>query len=195
MRGFEVQEPILNSPYEEPKAHWRIVEGEPAERVPGRRPALYYYRPPGQAAVEAGIGTAIELKLVNRIRSQVNAWREQGYPGVTRTTLELIQHWLEAAETLIFLTEARPDLRQGIDVPVDEPTAQQKAQGAAAFQRYATKMATRFREFSHLGAPRAGAVWNWHCPPVGMRGGTATAPRWSMKYWRWGSTAWNSATT
>jgi len=148
MRGFEVQEPILNSPYEEPQLHWRIGEGEPAERVSGRRPALYYYRPPGQGAVEAGIGTAIELKLVNRIRKQVSIWREQGYPGVTRTTMELIQHWrregrefrlffaqLEAAETLIFLVEARQDLRQGIDVPLDEPTSHQKSQGAVAFRR------------------------------------------------------------
>lgn len=151
----EVQEPILNSPYEELRVHWRIVEGEPAERVSGRRRALYYYRPPGQASVEAGVGTAVELDLVNRIRSRVNAWREKGFPGVSRTTMELIQHWrrdgrqfrlffaqLEAAETLIFLNEARQDLRQGIQVPLDEPTAQQKAQGAIAFIRDATKMAT-----------------------------------------------------
>ena len=53
-----------------------------------------------------------------------------GYPGVTRTTLELLNYWrrdgreqrlffaqLEAAETIIFLTEARADFLQGIDVP------------------------------------------------------------------------------
>ena len=79
MTGFEVQEPILNSPYEEPQEYWRIIEGEPAERIPGRRPALYFYRPPGQSTAEAGAGTTIELKLVNRIRERVNAWREQGY--------------------------------------------------------------------------------------------------------------------
>ena len=28
MSGFEVQEPILNSPYEEPREHWRIVEAK-----------------------------------------------------------------------------------------------------------------------------------------------------------------------
>lgn len=46
MTGFEVKDPILNSPYEEPQEYWRIIEGETPERVPGRRPAMYYYRPP-----------------------------------------------------------------------------------------------------------------------------------------------------
>jgi type III restriction enzyme len=57
----------------------------------------------------------------------VKAWRAAGYPGVTRTTLELLQWWqrdgrekrlfyaqIEAAETIIFLIEARQDFRQGI---------------------------------------------------------------------------------
>ena len=28
MSGFEVPEPILSGPYDEPAQHWRIVEGE-----------------------------------------------------------------------------------------------------------------------------------------------------------------------
>jgi hypothetical protein len=35
---FEVPEPILNGPYEEPQEHRRIVEGEPPRRDHGRRP-------------------------------------------------------------------------------------------------------------------------------------------------------------
>jgi type III restriction enzyme len=171
--GFEVPDPILNSAYEEPQAHWRIVEGEPAEQVPGRRPALYNYRPAGQAAVEAGVGTAIELKLVNRIRERVKAWRDQGYPGVTRTTLELLHHWrregrefrlffaqLEAAETVIFFLEARHDFKQGIDLPLDEPTPQQKAEGTAAFRRYATKMATGTGKTTVMGMIAAWSILN-----------------------------------
>ena len=69
-----------------------------------------------------------------------------GYPGVTRTTLELLQWWqrdgrekrlfyaqLEAAETVIFLTEARADFRQGIDVPREDPSDEKKAEGFTGF--------------------------------------------------------------
>lgn len=158
MTGFEVQEPILNSPYEEPQEHWCIVKGESPLRVKGRRPAMYFYRPPGPASGGEGAGTAIELKLVNRIRDRLSEWRLlalKGEGGVTRTTMELMNYWrrdgretrlffaqLEAAETIIFLTEARQDFLQGIHVPIDEPTPQQKVEGATAFRRFATKMAT-----------------------------------------------------
>jgi type III restriction enzyme len=96
MSAYEVPEPILNSPFEEPQEYWHIVEGETPNRLPGRRPAMYFYRDPKvKPEKEAGgaVGTAIELTLVNRIREQVKKWRLDGYPGVTRTTLELLQWW------------------------------------------------------------------------------------------------------
>src|SRR3972149_7375665 len=127
MSVYEVQQPILNSPCEEPQEHWEIIEGEAPRRQSGRRPAMYFYRDPkAKPEKEYGnvVGTAIELKFVNRIRDQVKKWREQNYPGVTRTTLELLQWWrrdgrekrlffaqLEAVETIIFLMEARADFR------------------------------------------------------------------------------------
>ena len=94
MSGYEVPEPILNSPFEEPREHWRIGEGELPRREPGRRPAMYYYRPPttgGEFDPNGNVGIAVELKLVNRIRERLKEWRGQGCPGATRTTLELLQ--------------------------------------------------------------------------------------------------------
>src|SRR5687768_7017280 len=96
MNSLEVPQPILNSPFEEPAEHWHIVEGETPERRQGRRPAVYYYRDPKAKAAseETGTGgTPVELELVNLIRERVKAWRAEGYPGVTRTTLELLQWW------------------------------------------------------------------------------------------------------
>ena len=157
MSGFEVSEPILSGPYDEPAEHWRIVEGEQPRREQGRRPAMYYYRPPGPVSEGDGdgLGTLIELKLVNRIRHRLEEWHAAGRPGVTRTTVELLEYWTregrqhrlffaqrEAAETVIFLTEARPDFRQGIDIPLDEPSEERRAAGHTAFRRLACKMAT-----------------------------------------------------
>jgi type III restriction enzyme len=44
MNGYEVPEPILNSPSDEPSEHWHIVESDTPERRLGRRPAMYFYR-------------------------------------------------------------------------------------------------------------------------------------------------------
>ena len=178
MNAHEVLEPILNSPFEEPREHWRIVEHEPPQRMPGRRPAMYYYRPPGPepSSVQQGVGTAIGLKLVNRIRAQVADWRSlalRGEGGVTRTTMELLRYWrregrrqrlffaqLEAAETVIFLTEARRDFLQGIDVPLDEPSAVAQANGIRPFRRYACKMATGTGKTTVMGMLAAWSILN-----------------------------------
>ena len=160
MNPHEVPEPILNSPFEEPGEHWWITEHDPPERRSGRRPAMYFYRHPGQepSLDQQGTGTAIELKLVNRVRAKLAEWRPlalRGEGGVTRITMELLRYWrrdgrkhrlffaqVEAAETIIFLTEARPDFLQGIRIPMDEPGEDAKADGMRAFRRYACKMAT-----------------------------------------------------
>ncbi|ORX13077.1 BPTD_3080 family restriction endonuclease [Mycobacterium xenopi] len=152
MTAFEVGQPILNGPFHEPAEHWQIQEGQEPKRVAGRRPAGYFYRDPKAPPPEPGTparGAWQDLDLVNLIRERLAQWRELGYPGATRTTLELLQYWrrdrqqplffaqLEAAETIIFLHEARPDLLQGIHVPPEEAP-----DGVEAFRRYACKMAT-----------------------------------------------------
>lgn len=176
MSNFEVSDPILSSPFEEPREHWWIVEGEAPERRAGRRFAHYFYRDPRSAtkeSAETDIGTMIELKIVTRIRERLAAWRAAGYPGASRTTLELLAYWSregrkqplffaqrEAAETIIFLTEARADFRQGIDVPRDEPSDDKKAEGYAGFLRYACKMATGSGKSTVMGMIAAWSILN-----------------------------------
>jgi type III restriction enzyme len=46
MSAYEVPQPILNSPFDEPQEHWHIVEGEMPEQRLGRRPSMYFYRDP-----------------------------------------------------------------------------------------------------------------------------------------------------
>jgi len=171
MSGFEVSEPILCGPYDEPAEHWRIVEGETPRPEAGRRPAMYYYRPPGPISETAGDdpGTLIELKLVSRIRERLKEWQAAGRPGVTRTTLELLDYWTregrqhrlffaqrEAAETIVFLTEGRRDFRQGIDIPLDEPSEGRKVEGSTP------SAATRARW-----RPGPARRRSWPCSPPG----------------------------
>jgi type III restriction enzyme len=148
--SFEVAEPILNSPYEEPDRYWRLQQGVAPDLRNGRRPAGYFYRDPRADDQTSARGDWIELELVNLIRERVVQWRAAGYPGTTRTTLELLSYWrrdgrqhrlffaqLEGAETIVFLNEARSDLLQGVDVPPEIV-----AEGIEGFTRYASKMAT-----------------------------------------------------
>lgn len=154
-----------------------MKEGTDPEKRPGRRPAIYYYPEPSTedaSGATAPKGTAIELKLVSLIRSRTKEWRAAGYPGVTATTLELLHYWrrdgrlfrfffaqLEAAETVIFLNEARRDFVQGIDVPSDEPSDQQKTErGYKAFRRYACKMATGSGKTTVMGMIGAWSILN-----------------------------------
>lgn len=175
MSNYEVPNPILNSPYEEPREHWRIEQGVPAVRAAGRRPASYFYRDP-RAVMDGTEGTAgiqIEMKLANRIRERVRAWRAEGYPGVSRTTDELLGWWrrdgrqhrlffaqLEAAETIIFLAEARADFLQGIEVPRDEPGPAKREEGYTGFTRYACKMATGSGKTTVMGMIAAWSILN-----------------------------------
>ena len=113
-----VDEPIVNSPFAEPTRHYRIRGGAPVlveERRPsGFTPGLRTRG--GQASMLEE--EFVELPLVNEIRRRVRAWREAGYPGASRTTLDLLRYWarpdrerrlffcqLEAAETAIWLAE------------------------------------------------------------------------------------------
>jgi type III restriction enzyme len=118
----------------------------------------------------------LELALVNQIRALVKEWRTlalRGEGGVTRTTQELLNYWrrdgrqhrlffaqLEAAETIIFLKEARGDFLQGIDIPVDNVSEERKAEGFSAFQRYACKMATGSGKTTVMGMLAAWSILN-----------------------------------
>lgn len=139
-----VDNPILNSPFEEPSRYWEYREGQPVV-AEGRRPAGYYLRSRTCGAqVSMFEEEFVPLELVNTIRERVKGWRERGYPGVTSITRQLLNQWnnpdrerklffcqREAAETLIWLVEASPAEKQGIEITKDN-----------GLTRYACKMAT-----------------------------------------------------
>ena len=174
MSEYEVPEPILNTPFEKPKQYWFLQKGEEPQKLDGRRSAGYFYRDPSLPVTDDDdAGAWVELALANMIRERLDAWRAGGCSGASRTTLELLQWWrrdgrkerlffaqLEAAETVIFLVEGRPDLRQGINVPWDEPSADAQAKGYKAFRRYACKMATGAGKTTVMGMLIAWSILN-----------------------------------
>ncbi|MCY4611005.1 MAG: DEAD/DEAH box helicase family protein [Gammaproteobacteria bacterium] len=161
MPAHEVNEPIISSPYEEPSRHWKIHEHEPPELINSRREPTYMYLPTGKVAdddEEQDVGYEIKLEQVALIRQRLADWRPhalQGEGGVSRTTMDLLKYWrregreqplffaqLEAAEAIIFLTEARLDFQQGINIPLEEMGEKKQRDGFKAFKRYCCQMAT-----------------------------------------------------
>lgn len=139
---------IINSPYEEPTRYWHYDrESRTFSLVEGnRRPAGYVIASESSRSFDDP-GIFKEIPLVNLIRPRVRAWADAGYTGVTGITKRLLDHWqnpeerehrrfffcqLEAIETLIWLAEAPPSEKVGIDIP----------QEGNAFQRLCSKMAT-----------------------------------------------------
>ena len=139
----------------------RRAGGEPATSTATRR-----RRSPRPA--QPARGEWQELELVNLIRERLAQWREAGYPGATRTTLDLIRHWrrdgreqrlffaqLEAAETIIFLTRRAPtSSRASTCRPRSCPRA------STPFTRYACKMATGSGKTTVMGMLAAWSILN-----------------------------------
>jgi type III restriction enzyme len=135
---------IINSPYEKPPKHWSYDrEKKDFSLIDGRRPAGYLSSS-GLAGYDDP-GIFHELPLVNRIRKEVDSWRDDEYPGVTGVTKDLLNYWndsherenrfffcqMEAIETLIWLNEVAME-KQVIQIPSDN----------GPFTRLCCKMAT-----------------------------------------------------
>ncbi len=119
-------DPVLCSPYHLPNLHWSLDRSGRAERgkepLPGRRAPVSISVPEDQKTGRQQtlrLGDRTTNKMVERVRAEVDRWRDDGYPDVTATTRRLLQHWtdpqamkhrlffaqVEAAETLIWLRE------------------------------------------------------------------------------------------
>jgi len=101
-----IENPVINSPFDEPTRHFRFTdEGITNEIIDGRRSSSYFVpiarpRKKGQKQLEFDTewtqDRIEENKLVNQIRARVKLWREGGYIGVTPTTNRLLVYWTDA---------------------------------------------------------------------------------------------------
>ncbi len=152
-RSLIVDEPIINSPFEEPRFHWRYSDdtGTPVKER-SRRPANYYSRSQSSKRIgQANLFSPdemVQLELADKIRASVKQWRDGGYQGISHISGQLLRHWtapererklffcqIEAIETLIWLVEVN---KQQLKIPKDKP----HDPGFPALTRYCMKMAT-----------------------------------------------------
>jgi len=129
MPDVVIENPILNSPFQEPTRHWKFNDdGITDEVVESRRASAYFMPIPAskrrraaQQELEFPEWTKDrieETQFVNDIRREVSHWRFSKWNGVTPTTRALLEHWtsdererrlyfcqVEAAETSIWLCE------------------------------------------------------------------------------------------
>ena len=133
------KEPILNSPYEEPRRHWKLDDdGQPTTRIlDGRRQADFLTpipkskREQRRFVIDEGRELTTDdqhyhASIINQIRDEVKQWRRlpsESPWGVTPHTKALLKHWrreavgfrpffcqVEAVETVVWLTEVAPRL-------------------------------------------------------------------------------------
>jgi type III restriction enzyme len=162
--------PILNSPYEEPLWHYATNEqGELDYELPikGRRifaPDINVI--PAKQRNQKGIfeindvAANYDTHLINLIRKEVDNWRKQVYPQTTRVTKELLNFWFnnperrateklffaqqETIETAIWLNEiaARSNAGQNILNKLKSAYKEVSSDSSQQLPRIAFKMAT-----------------------------------------------------
>ncbi len=122
-----IENPVLNSPYDEPLRHFYFTdEGITDKIVEKRRLSSYFIPVPrprkrGKQLIFDTQWTEDRLKendFINRVRQRVAIWRAGGYVSITPITRRLLDYWnnpardrrlffcqREALETAIYLAE------------------------------------------------------------------------------------------
>jgi len=80
-------QPVLTRPYSEPKRHWKTVSGDTRNEIVNRRRPADEPLPMGQTVAtqqDLGFGDIrADAGAIDKLRSEVRAWRDQGWPGTT----------------------------------------------------------------------------------------------------------------
>ncbi|SMH58076.1 type III restriction enzyme [Picosynechococcus sp. OG1] len=166
MQEVVIENPIINSPFEEPQLHFRFDENGLTNEIVEKRRISHYFIPIAkpkkkskQLELEYGghwtSDRIEENEFINYIREKVGIWRKGGYRGavgITAITRRLLEHWknpdrerrlffcqLEALETIIYITEVAK--RSG-DTYIENMLQKYKEEAGSLLYRMALKMAT-----------------------------------------------------
>jgi len=161
MAQVVIENPVLNSPFEEPRRHFKFTEDGITDEIEESRRISQYFVPiprakkksPKQQTFDEWTADRVEEnKDINKIRERVELWRKGGYVGITSVTRSLLEYWkregrdrrlffcqIEALETAIWITEVAPRYNE----PWLEPWLRDmNAQSNPLLNRVAFKMAT-----------------------------------------------------
>jgi type III restriction enzyme len=129
MADVVIENPIINSPFEEPKRHFYFADDGITDKIVETRRLSAYFVPIAASKKKSGKEQLVlatewtkdrqkENKFINDIRAAVAKWRFGRYDGVTNTTRALLEHWqrpererklffcqIEALETAIYFAE------------------------------------------------------------------------------------------
>ena len=162
MKQIVIENPVLNSPFEEPKRHFRFTDDGITDEVAEERRISQYFVPIPRAKKKSVKQLSFETewtadrveenKEINRIRERVAIWRKGGYVGITKTTSRLLEYWkredrerrlffcqVEALETAIWITEVAPKYGEAW---VENLLREKNLQSNPLLYRIAFKMAT-----------------------------------------------------
>jgi type III restriction enzyme len=158
-----IENPILNSPYQEPSRHFKFSDDGITDEIVESRRISSYFVPIAKPHKKSGPRQLIldtewtqdrveENTFINRVRDRVAIWRKGNYAGITRTTRDLIEYWsnpererklffcqIEALETAIYLTEVA---NKYSDTWIENTIRQANETNNPGLYRVAFKMAT-----------------------------------------------------
>jgi len=123
-----IENPIINSPFEEPARHFQFNDQGITDKIINARRISEHLVPipkPKNKSVQSSLfdegGFAEQRKpneFINHLRNEVRVWRMGGYTRITNTTRRLLEYWtnpmrerrlyfcqIEAIETAIYLAE------------------------------------------------------------------------------------------
>ena len=161
MADATIDNPVINSPFFEPKLHFVMLDGKPTGEIDDRRRPSEFFVPVAQPKKKSAAQLTFDQfgpptkqqpnEIVNEIRQAVARWRRQGYPHITTVSRDLLTYWrdedrerrlffcqIEALETAIYLAEVAPKL----DTWIENSLCAKNELANAGLYRIAFKMAT-----------------------------------------------------
>lgn len=161
MKQVVIENPILNSPFQQPKRHFKFTEEGITDEIIEERRISSYFIPiakPKKKGKQLSLDTEWtedrieENKFINQVRDRVSLWRKRDYSGITKTSRFLLDYWknperekklffcqIEALESIIYITEVASKFG---DAWIENAIRQANQDANPLLNRIAFKMAT-----------------------------------------------------